>query len=136
MRISNFALLFVVFKRHLGRERVKASADISDTPELRSCVKVEVAVMGLPPSLIVLTVSVDVKLLWRRRRRRRRRKQHDTANRAASHATAKYQDFCFVGPCAKSKSTQHCFACDVASGSTCGKDRMRSKSCGVKRCCS
>ena len=100
IRISNFALLLVVFKRHLGRERVKDSADISDTPELRSYEKIEGS-----PSLIVLTVSVDVKLLWRRRRRRR--KQHDTANRAASRATAKYQDFCFVGPCARSKSTQH-----------------------------
>ena len=31
--------------------------------ELRSCVKVEVAVLG-SPSLIVLTVSVDVKQHW------------------------------------------------------------------------
>ena len=30
--------------------------------ELRNCVKVEVAVLG-SPSLIVLTVSVDVKLI-------------------------------------------------------------------------
>ena len=29
--------------------------------ELRRCVKVEVAVLGSSPSLIVLTVSVDVK---------------------------------------------------------------------------
>ena len=29
--------------------------------EPRSCVKVEVAVLGSPPSLIVLLVSVDVK---------------------------------------------------------------------------
>ena len=32
-------------------------------PELRSCVKVEVAVLG-SPSLTVLTVSVDVKQHW------------------------------------------------------------------------
>ena len=38
--------------------------------ELRSCVKVEVAVLG-SPSLIVLIVSVDVKQHWRRRRRKR-----------------------------------------------------------------
>ena len=37
--------------------------------ELRSCVKVEVDVLG-SPSLIVRTVSVDVEQHWRRRRRR------------------------------------------------------------------
>ena len=34
-----------------------------ETEELRSCVKVEVAVLG-SPSIINLMVSVDVKQLW------------------------------------------------------------------------
>ena len=36
------------------------NAATEEDSELRSCVKVEVAVLGSPP-LIVLTVSVDVK---------------------------------------------------------------------------
>ena len=38
-------------------------SDKSSIPELRSCVKVEVDVLG-SPSHIVLTVSVDVKQQW------------------------------------------------------------------------
>ena len=43
-----------------GSEGVKAWEMQPKMSELRSCVKVEVAAMG-SPSLIVLTVSVDVK---------------------------------------------------------------------------
>ena len=41
-------------------EGSKSEALREGVPELRSCVKVEVAVLGFP-SLIVLMVSVDVK---------------------------------------------------------------------------
>ena len=40
----------------------KATLNFTDKPELRSCVKVEVAVLG-SSSLTVLVVSVDVKQL-------------------------------------------------------------------------
>ena len=46
--------------RRMGNIKV---LDKSSVPELRSYVKVEVAVLG-SPSLIVLTVSVDVKRQW------------------------------------------------------------------------
>ena len=41
-------------------ERKRRKKKVVQSSELRSCVKVEVSVMG-SPSLIVLTVSVDVK---------------------------------------------------------------------------
>ena len=45
--------------RHRYRARSTLYAELP-FPELRSCVKVEVAVLG-SPSLVVLMVSVDVK---------------------------------------------------------------------------
>ena len=61
LKVLNLALLVVVFKWHHGSEGVKGgNSPCLVLQELRSCVKVEVAVQG-SPFLIVLTVSVDVK---------------------------------------------------------------------------
>ena len=45
---------------------------ITPSAELRSCVKVEVAVLGCP-SLIVLLAYVDVKQHWRKEEKRKKK---------------------------------------------------------------
>ena len=60
MRAEN-STIFINFKKKKRKRKKKKKKNGRQTnTELRSCVKVEVAVPGFP-SLIILMVSVDVK---------------------------------------------------------------------------
>ena len=48
--------------------------------ELRNCVKVEVDVLG-STSLIIRTVSVDVKQHWRKKKKKKKRKKKNNKKR-------------------------------------------------------
>ena len=53
-------IIVIRFRFCLLFRNLKVAEDGNKNPEFRSCVKVDVAVLGSPP-LIVQTVSVDVK---------------------------------------------------------------------------